>query len=127
MMKIEKLENDLLNRVKKKLCGYEGGRMNEKHFEYLQNETGIGMRKLKELFGYYKKRSSKTYDYTNSKLAQFIGFHDWNSFVRSELMIASISNSSKRNSEEAIQVNKKVDMNLETDNRIMISVVVRGN
>lgn len=126
MMEIEEFESKLLERVREKLCGHVDLKLNQMHFEYLQNKTGISIRKLKELFGFYKKRSSKSYDYILNQLSQFIGFSDWNSFVRNELLKSFHNSSKDSNLDEPIQVKRRVELDLNKDHNIVISVFVRG-
>ena len=121
----EKLEETLMNKVHEKLSGHIEIAMNQIHFEELHQKTGISIRKLKELFGIYKKRSVKSYAYTMSLLTQFIGFSDWNSFVRHELIISNRKTLSK-NSEEGIHIKKGVELDLNKDHNIIISLYVRG-
>lgn len=124
MVKKEEMEQELISRVYKKLTGNIDIELNQIHFEQLQRETGISVRKLKELFGTYRKRSEKTYEYSLSKLAQYIGFTDWNTFVKQEALKNSLCIAQKKN--EPIQIKKKIIVDNDKVNKIIISVVVRG-
>ncbi len=126
MIKKEELEQELMSRVHKKLTGNIKIELNQIHFEQLQIETGISVRKLKELFGIYKKRSEKTYEYSMSKLAQFIGLADWNAFVRQEAIKESFCFNNKQDKLKPIQVKKKIIVDADKVTKIVISVVVRG-
>lgn len=123
MIEIAKLEQELIEKVYEKLTGNIEIELNQIHFEELQRETGISIRKLKELFGIYKKRSEKSYEYTMSKLAQFIGFANWNAFIRQEVLKGNLWDHKKV---EPIQVKKKIKVDADKMNKIIISVVVRG-
>lgn len=125
-MEKEKLEETLINKVHEKLSGHIEIAMNQIHFEELHQKTGISIRKLKELFGIYKKRSTKSYAYTMSLLAQFIGFSDWNSFVRHEVIKAKCRFPNPQDKEEAIHINKEIEIDPNKDQNITISVYVRG-
>lgn len=122
----EKLEEALLTKVHEKLCGHIEIPMNQKHYDCLQRETGISVRKLKELFGIYKRRSAKSYDYTMSMLAQFIGFSDWNSFVRQQMIMENYGLNKPKKMEETIQIKKGVNVDPNKDNKIVISVYVKA-
>ena len=124
MIEIAKLEQELIEKVYEKLTGNIEIELNQIHFEELQRETGISIRKLKELFGIYKKRSEKSYEYTMSKLAQFIGFTNWNAFIRQEVLKGNLCMGQKK--VEPIQVKKKIKVDADKMNKIIISVVVRG-
>jgi len=126
MVKKEELEQELMSRVYKKLTGNIEIELNQIHFEQLQRETGISVRKLKELFGIYKKRSEKTYEHSMSKLAQFIGFTDWNTFVRQEALKGILYYNKKQNKQHPIRVKKKIIVDADKVTKIVISVVVRG-
>jgi hypothetical protein len=125
MAEIEKLGKSLLDKVHEKLSGHKEIPMNQSHFECLHRETEIGIRKLKELFGVYKPRSMKSYEHTMTKLAIFLGYSDWNSFMRQE-MIKTYYDRHKKGKEETIPIKKRVELDLKKDNRIIISVLVRG-
>jgi hypothetical protein len=126
MVELEKIEQDLMAKVYLKLTGHLELEMNQMHFEYLHKETGISIRKLKELFGIYKKRSEKSYEYTMSKLAQFIGYNDWNAFVKQKVMKGSAGIEEYTIDQEPIQIARKVSVDLKSENKIVISVVVKG-
>lgn len=126
MIELHRLEQELISRVYEKLTGHIEIELNQIHFEQLQRETGISVRKLKELFGIYKKRSEKSYEYTMSKLAQFIGFDNWNTFVKQEALKASLNTIHNEKRAGPIQVNKKIVLDTDEVSKIVISVVVRG-
>lgn len=126
MENIELYYERLFNKVQIKLTGHIEMRLNQTHFELLNYRTGISVRKLKELFGIYNKRSETSHEYTLSKLAQYIGFDDWNGFVKSELRKKHNSLVPQKRT-KGVSINKKVQINPVTDNKVVISIVIKGH
>jgi hypothetical protein len=126
MINENELERKLLEIVKEKLVGNNEFQLNQMHFNYLSTKTGIGTRKLKELYGINKKRSKSSYNYILDKLSEFVGFSDWNSFVRNELIKYYYNNSQDLNQSNSLTIKRSVDVDRNKENKIIISLYVKG-
>ena len=125
MVNIDVFQEKLFNRVQIKLTGHIEMHLTQTHFEYLHDKTGISVRKLKELFGIYNSRSETSHEYTFSKLAQYLGFENWNDFVKNELR-KNKNDLTLPESKKDVHINKKVHFNPKTENKVVISIVIKG-
>lgn len=122
----KEFEKALIEKVHLELTGHLGLEPNRMHFEKLQQKTGASVRKLKEMFGVYSKRSKMSHEYTLTKMAQYIGYEDWNSFLKEELTKQTPQALTIKQKNPPIKVNKKVEINTKKDKKVIISITIKG-
>ncbi len=123
----KEFEKTLIEKVHMELTGHLSLEPNRMHFEKLHQKTGASVRKLKEMFGVYSKRSKVSHEYTLTKMAQFIGYEDWNDFLKQEIKSKSSQVLPIKESKPAhIQVSKKVNVNTKKDKKVVISITIKS-
>lgn len=88
MKKLEALKKELVNAIHEELTGDLNIGLSKCHFDLLEERTRLSKRKLKEIFGIYKSRSSKSHDYTMDQLAGFAGYDSWSAFIKTHSLKA---------------------------------------
>lgn len=122
----KEFEKALIEKVHLELTGHLGLEPNRVHFEKLHQKTGASVRKLKEMFGVYNKRSKMSHEYTLTKMAQFIGYEDWNDFLKEELKKQVPQALAIKQKPPPIKINKKMEINPKQDKKVVISITIKG-
>lgn len=121
MEKLDALKKELVRKIHEDLTGDMEIGLNKYHFELLEEKTGLSNRKLKEIFGIYKKRSLNCHEYTLNKLAEFAGFKDWNDFIKSRSILNQADNLAQKRQTE---LSKKISLNKKSQKKLKISILV---
>lgn len=122
----KEFEKALIEKVHLELTGHLDLEPNRLHFEKLQQKTGASIRKLKEMFGVYSKRSKMSHEYTLSKMAQYIGYEDWNDFLKQELIKEAPQALIVKEKAPPLKVMRKVEINPKKDKKVVISITIKG-
>lgn len=121
MEKLDVFKMELVRLIHEDLTGDIEIGLNKYHFELLEKKTGLSNRKLKELFGIYKRRSLKCHEYTLNKLAEFAGFKDWNHFIKSRSILKRENNLAQKRQTE---LSRKISINKKSQKKVKISILV---